>query len=367
MYNDGKGSGLMNSEKTGSFIAELRKQKNMTQKELAKKLGVTDKAISRWETGRGYPDIEILPDLADVFSVSINELLNGKIQPKGQPIYIPYGNLEFVCNTAKANRKKQKKQFNIIVAVFLFMILLLFGIMVINGVKTYTEYMVGSNNCIIQSDYSYLMYYNKKYVPLDTGYIEKHQPSENGAYDCKIGEIAVDMAKIQDYGFIDRIFCEDRLYYIKGIANDDIVYLYTDYDLLSTQYYVKEDKFKYYSKILENANPINYCAQIEQKDYNSKDISLSDELVKAIREAENNKKNLTVDTSTNRSSGEEHIFIHAYENNMIFYQFKGELLYKNEEYYWYPYQGYPDYTSNPYQIDEKYYNELKELFSYMYQ
>ena len=192
MYNDGRGSGLMNSEKTGSFIAELRKQKNMTQKELAKKLGVTDKAISRWETGRGYPDIEILPDLADVFSVSINELLNGKIQPKGQPIYIPYGNLEFVCNTAKANRKKQKKQFNIIVAVFLFMILLLFGIMVINGVKTYTEYMVGSNNCIIQSDYSYLMYYNKKYVPLDTGYIEKHQPSENGAYDCKIGEIAVD-------------------------------------------------------------------------------------------------------------------------------------------------------------------------------
>lgn len=357
----------MNSEKTGMLIAELRKQKNMTQKDLAKKLGVTDKAISRWETGRGYPDIEILSDLANVLSVSVNELLNGELKPKGQPVYVPYGNLEYVCNTAKNNKKKQKKQLVIIVAIFLAIIILLLGITVANQLKYYAEYMVGSDNCIIQPDYSYLMYYNEKYVPLDTGYIGKEQPSKNGAYDCKIGEVAIDMAKIEGYGFIDRIFCEDRLYYIKGIPNDDIVYLYTDYDLLATQYYVKEEKLEYYNEFLKNAEPIKYYAQIEQTDYNSKDIPISEEIVKAITEAENGEKDLTIDTGTSRSKGEEFIFVHAYEENLIFYQFKGEFLYKNKKYYWYPYQGLPEYSSHPYPIDEKYYEELEKLFSYMYQ
>ena len=357
----------MNAEKTGVLIADLRKQKNMTQKDLAKKLGITDKAISRWETGRGYPDIEILPDLADVLSVSINELLNGELQLKGQPDVVPYGNLEYICNTAKSNKKKQKKQLVVIIVVFLVIILLLSGITVANQIQAYKEYMIGSDNCIIQPDYSYLMYYNEKYVPLDTGYIEKNQPSENGAYDCKISEVAVDMVKIDGYGFIDRMFCEDRLYYVKGIPNDDIVYLYTDYDFITTQYYVKEEKLEYYSEILRNAEPINYYAQIEQEDNNSKDIPISEEIVKAITKAENGKKDLTVDTGTSRSEGEKIIFIHAYEENLIFYQFKGELLYKNEKYYWYPYQGFPDYTSHPYLINERYYKELDKLFSHMYQ
>lgn len=353
----------MNPEKTGALIAQLRKEKNITQKDLAKKIGVTDKAISRWETGRGYPDIEFLPDLAKALSVSINELLNGELQQKGQFSVVPYGNLEYVCNTAKANKQKQKKQLFVIVAVFLVIIIAC----ITNQLHSFAEYMVGSDNCIIQPDYSYIMYYNEKYIPLDTGYIEKHQPSKGGAYDCKIGEVAVDMAKIDGYGFIDRIFCEDKLYYIKGIPNDDIVYLYTDYDLLATQYYVKAEKLGHYNEILKNSEPINYYAQIEQKDNNSKDIQISQEIVKAIKETEKGEKDLTVDTSTNRSNGEEFVFIHAYEENMIFYQLKGEILYKNEKYYWYPYQGLPDYSSHPYLIDKKYYSELEELFLYMYQ
>ncbi len=353
----------MNPEKTGALIAQLRKEKNITQKDLAKKIGVTDKAISRWETGRGYPDVEILPDLAKALSVSINELLNGELQQKGQSVIVPYGNLEYVCNAAKLNKQKQKKQLFVIIAVSLVIVI----VCIANQLHSFAEYLVGSDNCIIQSDYSYLMYYNEKYVPLDTGYIEKHQPSKNRAYDCKIGEVAVDIAKIEGYSFIDRLFCEDRLYYIKGIPNDDIVYLYTDYDLLVTQYYVKEEKLEYYNEILKKAEPINYYAQIEQKDNNLKDIQISQEIVNAIKEAEKFEKDLTVDTSTNRSNGEEFVFVHAYEENMIFYQLKGEILYKNEKYYWYPYQGLPNYSSHPYLINEDFYGELEKLFSYMYQ
>ena len=68
----------MNQEKIGKFIAELRKEKNMTQQELADKLGVTDRAISHWENGRRLPDYSLLKDLCDILSISINELFSGE-------------------------------------------------------------------------------------------------------------------------------------------------------------------------------------------------------------------------------------------------------------------------------------------------
>lgn len=68
----------MDKNTTGRFIAELRKQKGFTQKELAENLMVTDKAISRWETGKGLPDTSLLKPLGDVLGVSVTELLSGK-------------------------------------------------------------------------------------------------------------------------------------------------------------------------------------------------------------------------------------------------------------------------------------------------
>lgn len=68
----------MNIKQTGSFIAELRKQKNMTQKELADKLNVTDKAVSKWERGLGYPEITTIPILAELLGVSASEIILGQ-------------------------------------------------------------------------------------------------------------------------------------------------------------------------------------------------------------------------------------------------------------------------------------------------
>jgi len=68
----------MDQEKIGKFIAELRKEKNMTQQELADKLGVTDRAISHWENGRRLPDYSLLKDLCDTLSITINELFLGE-------------------------------------------------------------------------------------------------------------------------------------------------------------------------------------------------------------------------------------------------------------------------------------------------
>ncbi len=64
--------------KIGKFISELRKEKNYTQDQLGEKLGVTNKTISRWETGTYLPPADSLLSMSELFSVSINELLSGK-------------------------------------------------------------------------------------------------------------------------------------------------------------------------------------------------------------------------------------------------------------------------------------------------
>ena len=68
----------MDQLKIGKFIAECRKQKNLTQMQLAEKLGITDKAISKWERSIAMPDTSIMLELCDILGISVNELLSGE-------------------------------------------------------------------------------------------------------------------------------------------------------------------------------------------------------------------------------------------------------------------------------------------------
>ena len=68
----------MNQRKIGNFIAELRKEKNMTQEQLAEKLGVSNKSISRWENGTTMPDYSLLKDICNELDTNINELMSGE-------------------------------------------------------------------------------------------------------------------------------------------------------------------------------------------------------------------------------------------------------------------------------------------------
>ena len=69
----------MDYERTGNLIQKLRKEKNMTQVQLAELLGVTDRAISKWETGKGFPDVSVLKPLATALGTSVTELLDGEL------------------------------------------------------------------------------------------------------------------------------------------------------------------------------------------------------------------------------------------------------------------------------------------------
>lgn len=68
----------MDQEHIGKFIAECRKQKKMTQIELAEKLGVTEKSVSNWENGRNMPDLSLFKPICDILDISINELMSGE-------------------------------------------------------------------------------------------------------------------------------------------------------------------------------------------------------------------------------------------------------------------------------------------------
>lgn len=68
----------IDKEKFGTFLSQLRREKGMTQKDLAEKLFVSDKAVSKWERGLSLPDVALLQPLADLMGVTISELLSGQ-------------------------------------------------------------------------------------------------------------------------------------------------------------------------------------------------------------------------------------------------------------------------------------------------
>ena len=103
----------MNTQDFGKFVAELRKEKAMTQLQLAEKLNVTDKAVSRWETGKNFPDIEIFEDLSKILEVSVSELLEGKRIEKEELITVSEEN---VVKQIKKN-KKHKNIYLVIIAI----------------------------------------------------------------------------------------------------------------------------------------------------------------------------------------------------------------------------------------------------------
>ena len=98
----------MDNKKFGEFIKELRKEKQLTQKELGEKLNITDKAISKWERGLSFPDIAVLKDLAEFFEIGISELLNGE-RGKKQEIDIEKAIQEAIENYKNIEEKKKEK------------------------------------------------------------------------------------------------------------------------------------------------------------------------------------------------------------------------------------------------------------------
>ena len=114
----------MNQIKIGKFIAECRKAVKLTQAQLAEKLGVTDRAVSKWETGRAMPDSSIMLDLCRELKISVNELLNGEkiIMENNEQ-----KNEQLLLDMAKELEKKNKTIWNSMWAIMIVSMTALFA------------------------------------------------------------------------------------------------------------------------------------------------------------------------------------------------------------------------------------------------
>lgn len=92
----------MNNKKTGVFIAGLRRELSLSQKQLAEKLNVTDKAVSKWETGRSAPDISLLIPLSETLGVTVTEILEGERLPEEK---LNTASNEIIVSTIKKSRR----------------------------------------------------------------------------------------------------------------------------------------------------------------------------------------------------------------------------------------------------------------------
>ena len=117
----------MDQVKIGKFIAECRKKNNLTQMQLAEKLGITDRAVSKWENGKAMPDSSIMLDLCSELKITVNELLSGEvIEMKNYDVKLEENLIEMVRQKEAADKRLLKMEIVIGVLASLVLFILIF-------------------------------------------------------------------------------------------------------------------------------------------------------------------------------------------------------------------------------------------------
>lgn len=140
----------MNTEKIGKFILKLRKENKLTQQELANKLFVTDKAISKWENGRCMPDSSLFEPLCKIFNISVSELLNGERIKDDSIIKTSEKILIKTVDYSNKKIKKIKKYYILLITLLLLVVCYLMFIndynLMLKGEETNFMFKIYSNN-----------------------------------------------------------------------------------------------------------------------------------------------------------------------------------------------------------------------------
>lgn len=139
----------MNQEKIGKFISSERKKKKLTQMDLAEKIGVSNSAVSKWETGNGMPDYSVFSNLCMTLDITINELLSGERNTKDNNVFSEY---------MKIRDKKNKTKIILVLIISLLIILcFVFGTFFFNSYKSITMYeFIGGNDNFRYDSATYL-------------------------------------------------------------------------------------------------------------------------------------------------------------------------------------------------------------------
>ncbi len=208
----------MNYDKIGDFIATKRKEKGLTQKELADKLGVTDKAVSKWERGLGCPDVSILEILADNLGVSILEVLKGRII-ENEIVKITEAN-DYIKETIDYSNKTTISNVKKVVNTIIFSTVIFIGVLL---------FIFNINNVIyqnIKAEYHFkdIKKYDEKIAILKDN-ISKIKRNK-GIYEIDDYD---EIVKNLEYSF-DVLSSSVMLGYgkIKEVSLNDLIYYYND-------------------------------------------------------------------------------------------------------------------------------------------
>lgn len=274
-----------------------------------------------------------MPQLAQILSVTVNEILSGEVSP---PALVSDENPAPVC------RKGAGHRWIVALAACVVGFMALLGIRVVAGIANSA---MGSANCVIAEDYSSITYCGEIYVPLDTG-----------VYHCRIGRELVSEASVENLPMIVKMFFGDSIYEVSGAADGSLLYLQTDYDLAPSNYYVRKTQQPQVEQILSDFTDAQVYGVITQKDWNEREILLKEGVPEIMAEPAQNQ-----DRAFDRSRGDVEIPVVIYEPNHIFYRTPGEILYMDGEYYWH------DDSGDLYPVDDASGAALDQLLSYIYQ
>lgn len=125
----------MDTKKIGIFLKELRNEKGMTQEQLGEKIGVSNKTISRWETGKYMPPVECLNMLCDIYNISINEILGGERASGDEFTKIAEENITVTLKGLEKNYQTFKKKMMCILAVTTVLTIIILILLPMNTVK----------------------------------------------------------------------------------------------------------------------------------------------------------------------------------------------------------------------------------------
>ncbi len=221
----------MNQEKIGQFIAESRKKKRYTQEQLAEKLGVTNRSVSRWENGKNMPDVSLFMPLCQELDITVNELLEGELIEKEKIEKLSEENI--IAYSKYLKSKSRAKLLALSFVMFCIVFVSLFSI-VLGTNKTFTSTVYHSefydNINISIPRFSY--YRSVNGVELHTVKLKTLK---------QIDEVDI---FIESYlsGF-EHIECEDKIYYYNSKA-----------DFTITQYMINNDGIGFINTIY-----IGYC------------------------------------------------------------------------------------------------------------
>ena len=323
----------MDAGKTGELIAALRKEKGWSQAELAERLGVTNKAVSRWETGRGYPDVELLPLVARELGITISELLEGERTPAPPAVE---EQMEFLCESTGREKKKLWAAIAVAAAVSV----MLFCMWIYPRVLGFVDQIIGLPECVIGAEYDCLTYYGQRYVPIFLGEV-----------DCTLGEELVSECQVEGNGFWGKLFFGEKLWAVKGVSDYELVYLQTDYDSCLSPYFVLETEKERYEAMAREAEYDCIYAWYKQEDGFGRELRVEIDQDALDRAAAGEAADDDAWAYPDR-----YMVVMAYEEDHLFYKLLGELRYKGGTCFWFPSRYFEDtgtltYGLVGYQVD----------------